>query len=106
MANALALVLCTIFNTVAHRELSRSLEGPAQKRRFVTAVIGLSVVSLLLTTVALVLAQLLAGPALAVALVAVASAYGVSGVIRFTVLRAWVFRPSGTVLSSAVNSFA
>jgi putative flippase GtrA len=101
-ANALALALCTIFNTAVHRELARSL--PAHRSRFFVVTAGLFSLSLALTSLALVAATALAGTSLSVALVAVTLANAAAAVLRFAVLRAWVFRPgapSPTHLSEA-----
>jgi putative flippase GtrA len=92
-ANALALAICTVFNTAVHRELARNMHGPASKGRLAGAVAGLFAVSLALTTLALMAAHAVSGSSLAVALVAVTVANAAASVLRFAILRAWVFRP-------------
>jgi len=92
-ANALALAICTVFNTAVHKELARNIHGPAYKGRFAGVALGLFAISLGLTTLALVAAHALSGPSLAVALVAVTVANAAAAVLRFSILRAWVFRP-------------
>ena len=100
-ANALALALCTAFNTAVHWELARNVGGPARRSRFVVVTVGLFVLSLVLTTLALLAAHLVAGSSLAFALLAVTAANAVAAVLRFAVLRVWVFRPSPPALTSA-----
>jgi len=93
-ANALALAICTVFNTAVHKELARNMHGPAYKGRFAGVAAGLFAVSLALTTLALVAARALSGSSLVVALIAVTVANAVAAVLRFSILRAWIFRPS------------
>jgi putative flippase GtrA len=91
-ANALALAICTLFNTAVHRELSRNMHRPARSGRFAAVVAGLFAISLALTTLALLAAHALSATSLAVALVAVTVANAAASVLRFAILRAWVFR--------------
>ncbi|MGP0031967.1 MAG: glycosyltransferase [Acidimicrobiales bacterium] len=93
-ANAMAVAICTIFNTAVHRELAHSLYGPGQRGRFAAVTAGLLAISLALTTAALYVAQQLAGSSLGFELLAVTVANAMAAVLRFSVLRAWVFRPS------------
>jgi glycosyltransferase involved in cell wall biosynthesis len=93
-ANALALAICTIFNLAVHRELAHSMQGPAHRGRFAAVAAGLFLLSLTLTTLGLLVVQVLAGPSLALDLVAVTAANALAAVLRFAVLRAWVFRPN------------
>jgi putative flippase GtrA len=93
-ANALALAICTIFNLAVHRELAHSMQGPAHRGRFAAVAAGLFLLSLTLTTLGLLAVQYLAGPSLGLDLVAVTAANAVAAVLRFAVLRAWVFRPN------------
>ena len=92
-ANTLALAICTIFNTAVHRELTRNMHGPAHRGRLVAVAAGLFAISLTLTTLALIAAHALSATSLVVALVAVTVANAVASVLRFAILRAWVFRP-------------
>jgi glycosyltransferase involved in cell wall biosynthesis len=94
-ANALALAICTLFNTAVHRELARDLHGTAHPGRFTAVAASLFALSLSLTTLALVAADAVASSSLLVALLAVTAANGLAAVLRFAVLRAWVFRPGG-----------
>ena len=93
-ANALALAICTVFNTAVHKELARSMYGPSRRGRVAAVTAGLFAVSLALTTAALFVAQQIAGTSLAVELLAVTAANALAAILRFAVLRAWVFRPA------------
>jgi glycosyltransferase involved in cell wall biosynthesis len=96
-SNALALAICTLFNTAVHRELARSLHGPRHRGRFVILSAGLFAISLVLTSVGLLAAHAVAGSSLPMALIAVTVANAVAAVLRFAILRAWVFRPDPPV---------
>jgi len=96
-SNALALAICTLFNTAVHRELARSMQGSRHQGRFAAVSAGLFAVSLGLTSLGLLAAHALSGASLPVALVAVTLANGAAAVLRFAVLRAWVFRPGAPV---------
>jgi hypothetical protein len=61
--------------------------------------VGLFGISLLLTTAALIAVHSLVGSSLLLTLVAASVANGVGAVLRFAVLRAWVFRPITAVES-------
>jgi putative flippase GtrA len=90
-ANALALAICTLFNTAVHGELA----GPARthRGRLIAAAFGLFALSLSLTTLALFGVHLVDRSSLPLELVAVTAANAVAAVLRFAVLRGWVFRP-------------
>jgi putative flippase GtrA len=96
VANALALAICTACNTMVHTELAHNVGGRARRGRFVGIAVGLFVISFVLTTLALVLAQLAVGSSLTFELLAVTAASAVAAVMRFAVLRTWVFRASVT----------
>ena len=93
-ANAVAMALASLFNIVVHRELSRGSDGRARRGRLLAMAVGLYGVSLALTTLALLVTQWLAPGALLPELVAITVANAAAAVIRFTVLRSWIFRPS------------
>jgi putative flippase GtrA len=93
-ANALALAICTVFNLAVHRELARSMDGKARRGRLVAVAAGLYLLSLALTTLGLLAVQALVGSSLGWDLLAVIAANGVAAVLRFAVLRAWIFRPN------------
>ena len=99
-SNALALAICTLFNTAVHKELARNMQGPAHQRRFAGVAAGLFLISLALTTLALVAAHALSATSLPIALIAVTVGNAVAAVLRFAILRAWVFRP-GPVSTNA-----
>jgi hypothetical protein len=92
-ANAIALAVCTLFNTAVHRELASNLHGPALGGRFASLTVGLYLISLTLTSLALMSVRALDPASLPLTLCAVTAANAVAAVLRFTVLRAWVFRP-------------
>jgi putative flippase GtrA len=96
-SNALALAICTLFNTAVHRELARNMVGSRHQERFAAVSAGLFAISLGLTSLGLLAAHALSGSSLPVALVAVTLANAVGAVLRFAVLRAWVFRPGAPV---------
>jgi len=91
-ANAVSLALCTIANTAVHRELAGA-RGP-HRGRFAVAASGLFVMGLALTTLSLWAADVLAGPTLVPQLIGVTLASAAASVLRFIVLRGWVFRPA------------
>jgi len=92
-ANAVALALATLFNTVVHRELSRGSDGQTRRGRLLAVVGGLYGVSLVLTTLSLLVTEWLAPGALLPELVAITVANAAAAVIRFAALRSWIFRP-------------
>jgi putative flippase GtrA len=105
-ANAAALAACTLVNTSIHRTLAQrmhgSMPGRADRPRFVGTVTGLFAISAVLTSTALIVAGIVAGNSLTADLVGVSVANAIAAVLRFAVLRAWVFRPqdSGTVAAA------
>jgi hypothetical protein len=105
-ANGLALLLCTILNTTVHWELSHRMHPHSQKRRFVAVAAALFMVSLALTTAALGIVRVAAGSSLMFALFAVTPAYAVAAVLRFSFLRAWVFRPAPVTIAQPSRAFA
>jgi putative flippase GtrA len=100
-ANVIALALCTLLNTAVHKELTRKMHGFSAKTRFSVIVSGLFVISLALTTTALLGAQAVLPGSLALALVAVTAANALASVVRFAILRAWIFRPWQPDLSAS-----
>ena len=93
-ANAVAMAIATLFNTAVHRELSRTTDGQSRRGRLYAVAGGLYLVSVLFTTVGLAVAQWIAPSALLAELVAITVANAAAAVLRFAVLRAWIFRPS------------
>jgi glycosyltransferase involved in cell wall biosynthesis len=100
-ANALALAICTLFNTAVHKELAHNMHPRAHRGRFAGVAAGLFLLSLVLTTLGLIAAQAVDSGSLAAALVAVTVANAAAAVLRFAMLRAWVFRPSAPTPASA-----
>ena len=93
-ANTLALALTTLFNTAVHRELARGTNGQPQKGRFLAMSAGLYLVSLAFTTLGLLVAQWIDPGALLPELLALTLATLVAAIFRFSVLRAWIYRPA------------
>jgi len=92
-ANALALAICTLFNTAVHRELAHNMHGRRHRGRFLGVAAGLYVISLTLTTLGLLAADAVSATSLPLELLVVTLANAVASVLRFAILRAWVFRP-------------
>ncbi|HEY1828245.1 MAG TPA: dolichyl-phosphate beta-glucosyltransferase [Acidimicrobiales bacterium] len=101
-ANALAMAICTVFNSAVHRELARGRHGQQRRGRDAAIVVGLLAASLTLTTAALLLTDLASPTSLLLEMAAVTVANAVASVIRFSVLRAWVFRPAAPTNSLEV----
>jgi putative flippase GtrA len=96
-SNALALALCTLVNTSIHRTLAGRATGQrsaSARPRFAAAAAGLFALSAGVTTTALVICGLTVGSSLTAELIAVTLANGAAAIVRFAVLRAWVFRPN------------
>lgn len=92
-ANAVAMAIATLFNTAVHRELSQSRDGHLRRGRMILVVASLYAISVALTTFALLIVGLIAPGALLPEVLAITAANAVAATFRFTVLRAWIFRP-------------
>jgi cellulose synthase/poly-beta-1,6-N-acetylglucosamine synthase-like glycosyltransferase len=92
-ANAVAMALATLFNTAVHKELARGVDGQSRHARMALVTALLYMVSLAFTSLGLVVAQWVAPSALLAEVVGLTLANMVAAVFRFSVLRAWVFRP-------------
>ncbi len=92
-ANAVAMAIATIFNTAVHKELSRGADGQTHHGRMALVTVLLYMVSLAFTSLGLVVAQWIAPGALLAQVLALTVANLVAAAFRFSVLRAWVFRP-------------
>jgi glycosyltransferase involved in cell wall biosynthesis len=103
-ANAVAMALATLFNTAVHRELSHNADGLARRGRMAIVAGALYLISLVCTTAALLIVQWVAAGSLVWELVAITVANAVAAVFRFSVLRAWIFRPSARTGPVAVTS--
>jgi len=97
LANAVALAFCTLVNTALHRSLARRSPAGAtslsERPSFVTVIAVLYGVSLVATTAAIALANVLAGPSLVGDAVAATLASCAAALLRFSLLRGWAFRP-------------
>jgi putative flippase GtrA len=105
-ANALAIGLCSMGNTVAHRGMAGAARhGLGRSRRLATAGV-LFGVSLSVSTAALGVTRALGLTSLAPELCAATGAGIGAAVVRFAILRRWVFRPEfGTHLASESPPF-
>jgi glycosyltransferase involved in cell wall biosynthesis len=92
-ANAIAMALATLFNTAVHRELSRNADGLTRRGRMAVVAGGLYLISLAFTTAGLLIVHWVAAGSLFWELVTLTVANAVAAVFRFSVLRAWIFRP-------------
>ena len=98
-ANVLALLICTAANSAVHRRVTFARRGQPSRRNFVLGGMAALSTSLVVTTAALGLidATGLASWPWVAALLVVANA--VAALVRFVVLRAWMFR-AATAASS------
>jgi hypothetical protein len=69
------------------------MDGLLRRGRMILVVLSLYAISLALTTGALLVASVVTSGSLAVELFAITVANAVAAIFRFSVLRAWVFRP-------------
>ncbi len=69
------------------------MNGRAHRGRFAALAASLYVISLALTTLGLVAAHAISATSLPLELLAVTMANAAASVLRFAILRAWVFRP-------------
>ena len=110
LANAAALAFCTLVNTALHRSLARrsptDRAGIAGRPSFVTVVAVLYGVSLLATTGAIALADVVAGPSLLGDAVAATLACCGAALLRFWLLRGWAFRPAPSSALRTTDSSA
>jgi glycosyltransferase involved in cell wall biosynthesis len=91
-ANAVAMAIATLFNTAVHRKLSSATDGRAHRGHLFAVAGSLYVVSLACTTLGLVVAQSLAPGALLPELLAITVANLVAAILRFALLRGWIFQ--------------
>jgi hypothetical protein len=101
LANAVAIGLCSLGNTAAHRGMAGSARHGLDRRHRLAVASCLMGVSLASTTAALVAVRALGFDSLLPELSAVAVVNTGAAVLRFGILRTWVFRPEfGTHLAS------
>jgi glycosyltransferase involved in cell wall biosynthesis/putative flippase GtrA len=92
VANAVALVVCTVANTVANGRLTFSARAPFRARDQVLGSAAAFGASLAATSLALLGAEVLGTTSAAAELGALLTANGLVGLGRFVLLRAWAFR--------------
>jgi putative flippase GtrA len=92
-ANTVAIGLCSLANTAAHRGMVGAERYDHDRTHRMTVAAGLLGVSLASTTAALAAVRSLGLDSRTAQLAAVTSANSVAAVIRFGILRTWVFRP-------------
>ncbi len=93
LASAVAIVLCSLGNTAAHRGLAGTARYGMDRRRRLGVAAALLGVSLGVTTAALATVHALGIDSLLPELMAVTAANAAAAVVRFAILRTWVFRP-------------
>ena len=103
-ANFVALALCTLGNTAAHRGMAGSVRHGLGRRRRMAVAAGLFGVSLATTSAALATAKSLGLDTLPSELAAVTSATILATLLRFGILRTWVFRPQFGALANLAAS--
>ncbi len=102
LANAVAIGLCSLGNTAAHRGMAGTARHGLDRRHRLAVASCLMGVSLASTTAALVAVRSLGFDSLLPELGAVAVVNAGAAVLRFGILRTWVFRPEfGTHLASS-----
>jgi putative flippase GtrA len=91
-ADVVALMLCSLANTAANRRFTFSLRGRSERARHYLAGVVLAGLPLALTLIALLALATVGTTSLVSALVALVAINGVATVMRFVLLRSWVFR--------------
>jgi putative flippase GtrA len=92
-ADVVALLVCAFANTAANRRLTFALRGRAGRARHYTAGTALGLLPLGLTLGALAVLAALGVTSLGVTLLTLTAANLLATVVRFLLLRHWVFRP-------------
>jgi putative flippase GtrA len=91
-ANALALALCSIVNMGANRRITFSDRAPFRRRDQLLGGLAVFATSLGLTSLALLAVAGIGETSVTADLIAIVVANGVAALVRFVLLRAWVFR--------------
>ena len=91
-ADVVALTLCSLANTAANRRLTFSLRGRSQRARHYSAGLVLAALPLALTVLTLLVLSAVGSTSLITALLALTAVNGAATVVRFVLLRTWVFR--------------
>ena len=102
-ANAVALALCTVGNTVAQVRFTFVLSTALRVRRAVTAGLVSFASGVALTSVGLGVGQLIGATSPAAEATAILIGTGAAALVKFVLLQAWVFRSynRSAALSSA-----
>ena len=101
LANAVAIIACSLGNTAAHRGMAGTPGIGLDRSHRVATAAALTGVSLAFTTGALAVTRAVGLKSLAPELCAVTAGNAGAAVIRFAILRNWVFRPQfGTHLTT------
>jgi len=90
-ADVVALMLCSLANTAANRRLTFLLRGRSGRARHYLAGVMLAGLPLVLTLITLLFLGALGATSQATTLVALTAVNGVATVMRFVLLRRWVF---------------
>jgi putative flippase GtrA len=91
-ANAVALALCSIANMGANRRITFSDRGPFRRRDQLLGGLAVFATSLALTSLALLAVAGIGTTSVTADLIAIVVANGAAALVRFVLLRAWVFR--------------
>jgi len=91
-ANAVALALCSIANMGANRRITFSDRGPFRRRDQLLGGLAAFATSLALTSLALLTVAGIGESSVTADLIAIIVANGAAALVRFVLLRAWVFR--------------
>ena len=92
-ADIVALLVCALANTAANRRLTFALRGRAGRVRHYAAGTALGLLPLALTLASLAVLSTLGVTSLAITLLTLTAANLAATVVRFLLLRNWVFRP-------------
>ncbi len=104
-ANLAALLLTAIANTAANRRLTFGLRGPGKRARSQLEGLVVFGIGLALTSSALAIVHALAAhPRRAVEVSVLVAANLLATLVRFVLLRSWVFHPRRTAANAAVSS--
>jgi glycosyltransferase involved in cell wall biosynthesis len=91
-ANLVALAACTVVNTVVNGRLTFAARAPFRRRSQWIGGAGLFATSAVLTTAGLFVAGAVGTPSVLTDILVLLATNGMAAMVRFTLLRAWVFR--------------
>ncbi len=92
LANLVALMVCTAANIVAHRRFTFGGQPPIGRRQALLGAVAVLATSAALTTVALMVVNVVLPGSVVAEVVALVAASALAALCRFVLLRAWVFR--------------